>query len=277
MLFCIVGTGRCGTTLLKNILNLHEDVYVFNETHWILKMYEKFGLGQVSSNELLNVLSNSYHINGKPITEVSGIPINLKTLASNHETTVKDFCDLIGTSFVKSNGKKFWADKTPDYGPFMHNIQRLWPKCKFIHLIRHGADVSISMSKHPGYQWLASAQEDSWSTVTYNKYYKAVALKKPKLGEYAALWYRRLERIRDETELLSKGSYHDFRFEKLVSDPESFLFSLTKFVNISCSEKWMEKAVNLIDKERILRQVEKRRNDFMSPREICLLHELGYD
>ena len=42
MNFCIVGTGRCGTTLMAKLFNSHEQIFIFNETHFIPKLYVKF-------------------------------------------------------------------------------------------------------------------------------------------------------------------------------------------------------------------------------------------
>lgn len=58
--------------------------------------------------------------------------------------------------FAADAGKKYWADKTPDYGPHLEMLQGLWPECRFVHLIRNGAEVVRSMASHPGYRWLAA-------------------------------------------------------------------------------------------------------------------------
>ena len=49
MKFCVVGTGRCGTRLLRSMLNTHPELFVFNETHWLVNLYDAFGTAEVSA------------------------------------------------------------------------------------------------------------------------------------------------------------------------------------------------------------------------------------
>ncbi|MGH7834224.1 MAG: sulfotransferase, partial [Candidatus Binatia bacterium] len=44
MFVCIVGTSRCGTTLLRQMMHEHPDLVVFRETHWLPKLVEFFGM-----------------------------------------------------------------------------------------------------------------------------------------------------------------------------------------------------------------------------------------
>lgn len=277
MHFCIIGTGRCGTTLLAKLLNLHKDVFIFNETHWIVKMYEKFGTRNAYPHELLDIIQNTFHITDLPTTNFES-PQLKPLLLPNSPITIREFCDSIGNSFAKEQGKKLWADKTPDYGPFMHIIQRIWPNCKFVHLIRHGADVAASMSTHLGYQWLASANEDNWAPVSYNKYYKAVPITQQQpMKKFGALWYRRLQRIRNESQMLSPGSYQEFFFEQLVTTPEKTLKTMAEFINIPYYTPWVGKCNRIIDKKRVTKRMNSRKMDFFEPHEIDLLQELGYE
>ena len=71
MRFCIVGTGRCGTTLLRNILSEHPTVAVFNETHWIPKLYEFFGTGTGPVADMIDIVRRTTFANGKVVTELA--------------------------------------------------------------------------------------------------------------------------------------------------------------------------------------------------------------
>ncbi|MFC1605780.1 sulfotransferase [Pseudomonadota bacterium] len=273
MHFCIIGTGRCGSTLLKNMFNLHPDVFVFNETHWIPRMYDMFGTGPGGANELINVLLNTYHISGDKVLPVKKEQL-LELFSTNERVTVQQFCNRIGLMLAGRHGKRMWADKTPDYGPWMFCIQRLWPNCKFVHLIRHGANVAVSMSRHPGYQWLVSANEDYWPPVSFNKYFSAVSASENPVEAYGDLWCRRLKRIRNEAQLLKGNSYREFHLESFASDIAGTLRAIADFVDLPFSEEWLLKSQEILDVNRICNA--RHSSDALKGHALDLLHEIGY-
>ena len=273
MQFCIVGTGRCGSTFFKNMFNLHPDIFVFNETHWIPKMYEMFGTGHARPEELARILLNTYHITGGLVTQIDKEQI-FDLFEGKLEVTISEFCNTIGLAFARNEGKQYWADKTPDYGPWISVIQRLWPECKIIHLIRHGAATAVSMSRHLGYKWLVSAREDSWTPAAFNKYYDAVPLSERPMEAFAALWFRRLQRIRNEAQLLKENTYREFHLESFATEPEQTLKSMADFVYLTSPDSWIEQSVKILDIKRICKATPAL--DFMGERDLGLLHELGY-
>ncbi len=50
-------------------------------------------------------------------------------------------------AFANKNGSARWGEKTPEYALGMQQIQRMWPDAKFIHVIRDGRDVALSLKK----------------------------------------------------------------------------------------------------------------------------------
>ena len=161
MHFCITGTGRCGSKLLRNLFHIHPALFVYDETHWIPKMYEFFGTGEAEVEALINIIRRTNHVTGLPVTELDEARL-ATDLAGATRMTVAQFCDVLGKSFAQKEGKTLWADKTPDYGPNLQVLQTLWPNCRFVHIVRHGLEVALSMSRHPGFRWMASAQEMWW-------------------------------------------------------------------------------------------------------------------
>lgn len=275
MRFCIVGTGRCGSTLLRNLINLHPDVFVFKETHWIPKMHELFGTGYGNPNDLLNIMLRTYFVTGDLVTQIDFERLKSR-LAPYELITVQNFCNVVGSFCAEEENKKFWGDKTPDYGPYMKLIQQLWPQCKFIHLIRHGIDVSLSMSSHPGFRWMASAGEYNWVPASFNKYYTAVDVKEMPLSKYTELWYQRFLRIRNEASQLLEGSYREYYVENLENDPMTFLKSIANYVDIKINDDWIERAIPLIDAKRLNQRKAQRNEIKLTVKQRELLYQLGY-
>lgn len=275
MQFCITGTGRCGTKLVRNCFNAHPDLYVYDETHWIPKMFEFFGTGEADVDSLVDIIRRTYYVSGAPVTALEEVNLGAE-LAGRTRMTVAEFCDVLGRSFARREGKTLWADKTPDYGPALGMLQALWPKCRIVHVVRHGLEVGLSMSRHPGFQWMASAREMWWCPASFNRYYQAVDTAERPFADFVELWYRRLVRIRDEATRLNPGSYLEVRFDDLIASPKATLGELAAFVDLQAPEDWLTEAVALIDVARIQCRAPEIPDDDLEDHHRDLLADLGY-
>ncbi|MFC1575518.1 sulfotransferase [Gemmatimonadota bacterium] len=276
MHFCITGTGRCGSKLLRNLFHIHPALFVYDETHWIPKMYEFFGTGEAEVEALINIIRRTNHVTGLPVTELDEARL-ATDLAGATRMTVAQFCDVLGKSFAQKEGKTLWADKTPDYGPNLQVLQTLWPNCRFVHIVRHGLEVALSMSRHPGFRWMASAQEMWWCPPSFNRYYQAVDTVERPFADFLDLWYRRFQRIRNESTRLHPDSYLEVRFEDLIAAPEGTLTKIAAFVDVAAPEDWVSEALSLIDVRRIRSHAREIEGGNIHPRHRELLTSLGYD
>jgi len=275
MRFCIVGTGRCGSTLLRNMLNMHPETFVFPETHWIPKMYEMFGEQPANPESLMSIVQRTHHVTGKPVTSIESADLE-SGLGGMGTPTVREFCDRLGQHFAAEAGKKYWADKTPDYGPHMEMLQRLWPDCKFVHLIRDGGAVACSMAKHIGYRWLATAGEDWWGQPSFNGYHTVIEIEERPLQEFAALWYRRITRIRDELTRVRQGSSLEVRFEDLIASPTVLLHEIADFLDLESPEDWIAGAAQQVQPEKIRSRATAEVIGVLTSNQRRLLTDLGY-
>ena len=276
MKFCVVGTGRCGTNLLQRLLNHHPDLFVFNETHWIPKMFEFFGTGAADVDTLLSIVKRTNHVTDLPVLEFDADEF-LDGLEGGTRLTVAEFCNRLGSFMANREGKSVWADKTPDYGPYLNVLQTIWPECKFIHLIRHGAEVSLSMSAHPGFRWMAVSKEQWWVNPSFNKYYQAHAVSERPIIEFIELWYNRLQRIRNEALRVPADNYLELRFEQLINNTDETLMQLAHFVDLDISDSWISEASALVDPGKIKCKASNiARNEFLE-HHITLLNSLGYE
>ncbi len=247
MRFAVVGTGRCGSTLLEQMLNLHPDLFVMRESHWIPKMFEHAGLGRVPVEDLLRIVLATTFVTGERVLPCDEATLRLWFADGPSEMTVAGACDRIGQMLARRDGKRVWADKTPDYGPYLVQLQTIWPSCQFVHMIRDGRAVAVSMSRHPGFRWLVSAGEMWWAPVSFNGYHRMAAAQDSPLAAYAALWERRLSRIRDEASRVAPGTVLELRFEALVDDPGAVLRQICAFVDLPAPDGWLGSASALVD------------------------------
>lgn len=280
MKFCITGTGRCGTNLLQQMCSEHPDIFVFNETHWIPKLFESFGRCKAPVSGYLEIIKRVQFVTGTPVCSFNEADF-LATIDTHCEYTTQEFCDAFGLFMAKANGKRQWADKTPDYGPYLSLLQSLWPDCKIIHLVRNGIEVADSMSRHPGFQWMVASKELWWVTPSFNHYYSAHQansenLQSSKMSDYLDLWFYRLRRIQDELQQLREGSVLEIRFEELIHSPEVALRNVSDFLQLEGNESWISRAATKVDPSKTQSKQSNILESDINARHRMLLTELGY-
>ncbi|MEQ8716965.1 MAG: sulfotransferase [Acidimicrobiales bacterium] len=277
MKLCIVGTGRCGTTLIWQMLNDHPDLFVFRETHWLPALHDAFGTTIGSTEAMLDLVARTRFVTGEPTT-----PFDVDAFRSSSryrpEMTVRSFADALGESHAEIHGKRFWGDKTPDYGYFLGPLQLHWPGVRILHLVRDGVATAASMSKHIGYRGLAAARRVHWCPLSLDYDPPSSPFPETEMSHFADLWHDRLVRARDEATRLSPGSYLEVRHEAVIADPASELARIAQFAGLANDPSWLARVPTFVDPRRGLGRVRPVEvlKDF-GPRPMRLLSELGYD
>jgi hypothetical protein len=159
-LFFIVGSGRCGTQMLRNILSSYDDITILPETHFIIPLYEKYKLNDITCDNFLEVIDSVYSGVGKKwvkviLSSAKKDYINYKKnfkrfiKLNNIKGSIKDFTEAF---YIFLYGHKYLVgDKTPHYGANLQIILKIWPDAKIINLKRDGINVALSMLKHPAF------------------------------------------------------------------------------------------------------------------------------
>lgn len=63
------------------------------------------------------------------------------------EKSIQGVISLLLDLYTRKEGKMRWGDKTPQHTLYLDEIKNVFPKAKFIHLIRDGRDVAVSSSR----------------------------------------------------------------------------------------------------------------------------------
>jgi hypothetical protein len=213
----IVGCPRSGTTLLQRMVNAHPQIAITPETHWIPRLYKKrSGLtveGLVTPELISHLLElpkfTRLGIGREELVELMG-----EGQSVSYSTFVTGIFDLFG----KGQGKALVGDKTPGYARNVGILNALWPRARFIHLIRDGRDVCLSIAnwpkahqKRPGK--FATWKEDPVSTT--------------------AFWWDFMVRVgREEGESLGPELYYEIRYESLVENPAEECTRLCGFLGL---------------------------------------------
>lgn len=259
MFTCVVGASRCGTTLLRNMMHAHPELVMYRESHWLPKLVEFFGYQRVPAESILEIVEKTTWDSGIDLLSVNleyskfdskeELLSKLRYEFRNHGLlTIQDFSSILTKVLFDWNGK--WGDKTPDYGFFMSTIQGLWPDCKFIHTVRDGLAVARSMSLHPGCQLQVSAGYDNWCSLSYDGLYNRYNIKENPIDAYIKTWSRRMCRIRDEANQLSKGTYLELDYDCLLLRPREVLVHVCQFLGLNAAPSWISSCEDMIKPKR---------------------------
>ena len=156
--FFIVGSGRCGTTLLRRLLMESSEAHIPPE-NWRLKdvipCFKRYRW-TVEWNDLSRLAVNYFAHQGeynpdktinkwfdgrslKPlIDELEAIPSEEQSLARLIDHLYRYHGRVHETKVLR------WGDKTPLNVWNMNRISEVFPDAKFVHLLRDGTDVAAS-------------------------------------------------------------------------------------------------------------------------------------
>jgi hypothetical protein len=207
----IVGCARSGTTLVHRIVDAHPEIAITPEMHWITRQFKSRN-GLVAS-ELVSELSGhkrfaQFEI---PREEFEGL------LGSGEALPYPTFLRRVFGLYGKINNKPLVGNKTPAYVRSIPTFHALWPEAKFVHIIRDGRDVFMSILNWKKAERIvgryASWEEDPVSTT-------------------ALWWERKVRKGREDGAALGPGLYHETLYEDLVEDPERECKRLCEFLGV---------------------------------------------
>lgn len=222
----IVGCPRSGTTLLRRMLASHPDLAIPPETWFITAMarrrfrYERGGAFHVEA--FLKDLREQHRF---PRMEVSEELLR-KEYHARPPKTFSEAIRGIFSVYAHLQGKHLYGDKTPGYVTKLPVLSRLFPESKFIHIIRDGRNVALSVI------------EMTFGPNT--------------IGEGALYWKGRVERGRADGRALDPDRYLEVRYEDLVESPAPVLRGICDFSGLDYDE-CMVAGINVVPKKRLLR------------------------
>lgn len=201
--FFIVGFPRSGTTLLRLMLNSHSRIAVPFESDFIpryyraLDAYGDLGIARNMEHLLRDICDESF------VRKGGLIPDPGQVLARNPRSYRELVCAVFD-AFAASHGKIRWGDKDPDNLQEMDVLWNLFPRCKFIHIVRDGRDVALSM------------RTLDWGSRN--------------LPRVAQRWANQVALARRIGNVLGADHYLEVHFERLVRNPEQELRRICKFL-----------------------------------------------
>lgn len=197
----IVGAPRSGTTLLRLMLDAHPDLCIPPETDFIPKVAH-LSNRNLKNNAYITIINHPEGLPKWPIFNISSELFKTKldkTYFITKTKVIRHFYNL----YSKQLNKPRWGDKTPGYVFSMDIIHRILPEARFIHIIRDGRDVLVSLKQ----QWFRPSDD---------------------IEQLALYWKKHVEaglQFHHSTQLTIK-------YERLILDTETILKLICDFIDL---------------------------------------------
>jgi len=208
--FFIVGRGRSGSTLLRSLFDAHPQVMIPLESRFVQFLYYKY---PPSIKWTPDTVSRAIHDleHGFEPPNIHRDHLEKEIQSHSSDLTFERVCKLIylntQTEFPKEEIRAI-GDKNPRYTFFIPQLLKLFPRAKFIHLVRDYRDNIVSIQragkliKESGNTYYSMGR---WSL--YNRF----------VVKYQKRYPDRFCRV---------------QFEELIRDPESVMKNLCAFLEL---------------------------------------------
>ena len=211
----VVGMSRSGTTLLRLMLDAHPELAIPPETHFIPVVAKACQTARDPRAAFLHGLTSThtwsdFHIAADVLeTRIANIePFNMS-----------DALRALYGLYAEGFGKPRWGDKTNHLWN-LTVIQDLLPEARFIHIVRDGRDVALSI-------------KDLWWGPN-------------SVAEAAQYWKSGIQKARSQ--VVGLHHYREIRFEDLVLDTERHLRQLCDFIELAWHPAMLEYHRNAEDR-----------------------------
>lgn len=216
----VVGCPRSGTTLLQRMLHNHPQLAVAYDSLFIPAAVR----GQADKNppvsaDLVERIETFHRFPRLGLPE--GIVTRLAPGARDYAELVQRIYD----AFAALHGKPLGGEKSPGYVRHMPMLHDLFPDARFIHLVRDGRNVALSLL-----DWGKKTQRPKGPARKYRLWQESP------VAVSALWWARKAGRGRRDAQRLPPDRYQEVSYEQLVDRPEDTLKALSGFLGLPYSE-----------------------------------------
>jgi hypothetical protein len=201
----IISQPKAGSTLLQRILAGHPDIQTSAET-WLM-LHPVYGLRKQG-------IETNYNANWA----ATGVAEFLENYADGRDTYVEgiqSFAETIYGRVLEKHGKKLFLDKTPRYTMILDDLYEIFPKAKYVLLIRNPlAILKSELHTYVGTDWQI-------------------------LAEFEPDLVAAPQRLVDARRTLGKAAF-ELKYENLVEQPENIVKELCGFLGVSFDAEMLD-------------------------------------
>lgn len=214
----IVSAGSSGSTLLRSMLAAGGQIAIPAETQMIHTLPLKFSaarrLGWENQARLIISTFESHH--NFPLWQVDLSEAYQRALhLPPPQRSLARVIDEVFLTYARQAfpAAKVWGDQSPIHALYMPDILRIFPRVKFLHLLRDGRDVVAS-------KVVKNVDESLYSAVHR--------------------WKTCYKRSRQIQKKVDPGQFLEVRYEALVASPERVLQQISNFIGVGYTASMLD-------------------------------------
>lgn len=238
----VLGTGRCGSSLVHEVLAQHEDVgFVSNVEdrlpipaalgRWNGRIYRQLPLGLTEKGRIRFAPSEGYRILTREVSPIVSRPVR--------DLVESDASPWLGGRFGRfferralAQGRDVFLHKFTGW-PRARFIDAALPEARFVHVIRDGRAVANSLLQMPWWRGFGGPTEWGWGALPDHdqRAWEAAGRSFPMLA--ALEWKVLMNAFAEAKASISPERWIDVRYEDLLRDPTATTKELTEFMGLS--------------------------------------------
>jgi hypothetical protein len=195
----VVGMNRSGTTLLRMMLDAHPRLTIPPETHFVPELIKAVKAPGATPEKALAAMTSAREWGDFGFSDEEMLR-RLRATKMKPGAAVRTFYE----AYMEQQGKPRWGEKTPTYVQRMPLIQRALPEARFVHVIRDGRDVALSVLDRTVRDLTAA--------------------------DVARRWQKKIGKARKDAPRLHH--YMELRYEDLILDTEPVLQRVCEFIKL---------------------------------------------
>jgi hypothetical protein len=213
--FFVVGFQRSGTTLLRLMLDNHPEIAIPLDTTGLWSRVE----GRLDQYGDLSVPASRVRLVDDLLAEerirLWEVPFSSEEILRRwKDASFSGLIDAFHQSYAAARGKSVWGDKDPGNMLRISQLDRWFPGCRFVHIIRDGRDACLSqLTQDFGFDDILPC---------------------------AAAWREQVWWVREVGAVLGPSRYFELRYEDLLAQPETILRKLCRFLGLEFSAQMLD-------------------------------------
>jgi hypothetical protein len=204
----IVGMNRSGTTLLRMMLDAHPELTIPPETHFVPALIKACKQPDATPADALAAMKTAREWRDFGFSDAEMLAHLEHRGGTRPGPAVRAFYE----AYAEREGKPRWGEKTPAYVQKMKLIQRALPEARFVHVIRDGRDVALSVLDRTVRELTAA--------------------------DVARRWRKKIAKAREDAPRLNH--YLEIRYEDLILDTEPVLRRVCEFIALEFDQAMLE-------------------------------------